>query len=43
MFISVTREDKNEFAQRINEKLNNNIFNKLMNIYTSIKKQKEKN
>ena len=33
MFISVTREDKNEFALRINDKLNKDIFSKLIEIY----------
>lgn len=33
MFISVTREDKNEIASKINEKLNKDIFTKLVDIY----------
>lgn len=41
MFISVTREDKDEFAKRINDKLDKDIFNKLISIYESINKQKK--
>lgn len=39
MFISITREDKDELAQKINDKLNKDIFDKLISIYENINKQ----
>lgn len=42
MFISVTREDKDELASKINEKLSKTVYDKLMNIYTNVKSKKEK-
>ena len=41
MFISITREDKDELAKKINDKLDKDIFNKLISIYENIKKQKK--
>lgn len=43
MFISVTREDKDDLALKINNKLNKDVFKKLIDIYIdSNSKQKEK-
>ena len=42
MFISVTRDDKNELASKINNKLNKDIYSKLIEIYENKTKPKEK-
>lgn len=42
MFIAITRDDKDDFASKINDELNKNIYEKLISMYEYLKTKKEK-